>query len=128
MECEDIAMVGQTPSYELNNEQLYYLRMKMECIIKMHYLVDDTLSKFDQKGIAPKLDEINNYRKQSPIKSNLNAELKIALDAIKKEISSLENTGYKIVDIRKGIITWNQDSKEYKWEYLSNNYEELELV
>lgn len=108
------------------SEKVYFLRMKIECILQMHELVDKILQEFDQKGIPPKIDEIKQFVSQNPVKASLNADLKLTLDSIKKEITSLEITGYKIKDLKKGEISWSDANTTYSWSFCENEVLEQE--
>lgn len=109
---------------ESENHNIYFLRMKLECIIKMHICVDKTIQKFDDAGIAPRMEDLDNLKNMKGIQLELSSELKIYLEAIRAEILSLEKRGFYLDSISQGTISWEEkfhdSTKKFKWSYKTN--------
>lgn len=102
-------------------ETKFYLTMKLESIITIHKLVDEVLKRFDRAGITPKIEDLDKLENFQGVHLNLITDLKLCLESIHKEIKSLEQAGYTLKSLSRGIITWNDNENSYEWCIFESN-------
>ena len=108
---------------DLNNntaKDLAFLSVKIESLITLHNMIDNTLKKFDEAGIPPIIEEIDDFRKFKGIKADLTSDLKLCLEAIQVEADDIEGYGFIIKSLSKGIVTWSQNNIKYEWNYFKD--------
>ena len=108
---------------DINNntaKDLAFLSVKIESLITLHNMIDNTLKKFDEAGIPPIIEEIDDFRKFKGIKADLTSDLKLCLEAIQVEADDIEGYGFIIKSLSKGIVTWSQNNIKYEWNYFKD--------
>ena len=101
-------------------KDLVFLSVKIQSLITLHNMIDNTLKKFDDAGIPPVMEEINLFNHFTGLKSDLISDLKLCLDAIQVESDAIEKYGYTIKSLSKGIVTWSQNNIKYEWNYFKD--------
>ena len=108
---------------DLNNntaKDLAFLSVKIESLITLHNMIDNTLKKFDEAGIPPIIEEIDEFRQFQGLKADLTSDLKLCLEAIQVEANDIEGYGFIIKSLSKGIVTWSQNNIKYEWNYFKD--------
>lgn len=89
--------------------------MKLDCIIAIHNLIDQILQRFDLADITPRMDDLDELENLSGEHADLVSDLKLCLIAIRSEICSIEDKGFKLKSITKGTVTWSDNGIEHEW-------------